>query len=466
MGFTNLPLVDQIIEQQNLLERFFHDAIEPDLAYAGVAERLPIKARGGETLTLSRPALFPLGAQAAIVNPATRAGLDNGLTPQNFTFEQIQLAVQEWAVPSDVSLEQEQVLIANMVVKTVQNLAQNAAATFDQNVALIAHKAYDSGNSYATAAANSGATTVHLDNVYGFDYAFSTVANSSPGLPQPVSAQNTLKVNVYNGTTGNLEGQIVVSACVYDAVNASTAYVNGTAYGASGTLTFTAVGFNINQYDNLVAVDGSYVLRPNGKVTREALANTDVLTLTLLATGAAKLRARGVQPLKNNLYAAIVDPLILPQLINDQAWQRAYMGGLETMKYFKRGIPLPLYGIEVVTSNMVPYFSLPGGNGVARHAMVVGAGAFLKSPYEGLRAAVAQVEAARRGVHLIRSMAEDIFMVMRMPIDRLGDVMSMLWKFTGAFAAMTDVTSTPLTIPTSDYSRYKRALVIEVYNAS
>lgn len=465
MGFTNLPLVDQVIEQTNLLETKFHRAIEPELAYAGVADRLPIKARGGETLTLSRPALFPLGAQGAIVNPATRSGLDNGLSPQNFSYEQVQLAVQEWALPSDVSLEQEQVLIASLVIKTIENLGQNAAATFDQNVSIIAHTAYDSGNSYVTAAVSSGGTSLHLDNVVGFDTAFSTTANSSPGLPQPVSATNTLVATVYNPTTGAARGTVTITGVAYDNPNTSTANVNGTAFGKSGTLTVNATTFNVSQYDNIVATDGSYVLRPNGKLTRQSLANTDVLTLVLLAQAAAKLRARGVSPLKNGLYAAIVDPLILPQLVNDTAWQRAYQGGLETMKYFKRGIPLPLYGIEVVTSNMVPYFTIPAG-GVARHAIVVGAGAFLKCPYEGLAAAVRQVEQARRGVHMIRSMAEDIYMVLRMPIDRLGDVMSMLWKWTGAFQAMTDVTSTPLTIPTSDYSRFKRALVVEVYNAN
>ncbi len=119
MGFTNLPLVDAVIEQQNLLETKFHRALEPELAYTGVAERLPIKARGGETLTISRPSLFPLGANAAVVNPSTRSGLDNGLTPQTFGYEQIQLAVQEWALPADVSLEQEQPLIASLLIQTI-----------------------------------------------------------------------------------------------------------------------------------------------------------------------------------------------------------------------------------------------------------------------------------------------------------------------------------------------------------
>ena len=471
MGFTDLPLVDSVIEQVNLLETRFENQLMPGLAYTAVAERFPIKARTGETITLQRPSLFPLGANAAVLNPATRTGLDNGLTPQVFGYEQVQIAAQEWALASDVSLEQEQVLVASLVVQTLDNLAQNAAATFDQNISITAHTAYDAGNSFATAAEISGATTVHLDNINGFTTAYSTVANSSPGLPQPVSASNPITAKVYNGSTGALEGTVTVTGFTADATNTSTANVNGTAYGVSGNLTLTATTFAINAGDNIVAVDGAFIQRPNSKLSRYQLASTDTLSLVTLADAAAKLKARSVKPMSNGLYAAIVDPLILPQLVNDTAFQRAFQGGLETMKYFRQGIPLPMYGIEIVASQMVPYFTLPAGGsasgeGVARHAVVVGAGAFLKSPYEGLAAAVRQVENARRGVTQIRPMAEDIFLVLRQPIDRLGDVMSMLWKWTGGFQAMTDVTSTPLQIPTSDYSRYKRAVVVEVYSAS
>jgi hypothetical protein len=467
VAFTDLPLVDQVIEQQNLLERKFHGKLEPDLAYAALAERDPIKARGGETLTVSRPSLYPLNAAAAVVNPETRSGLDNGLTPQTFGYEQVQYAVQEYALAADVSLEQEQVLVASLVIETVENLAQNAAAQLDQIVSQTAHAAAESGNSYITAAVASAGTSLHLDNIKGFDTAYSTVANSSPGLPAAVSASNTLVATVYNGATGAVRGQVTITAAAADGSNASTA----APIGVSGTLTVTATTFNISAGDQIVAVDGSYILRPNGKLSRFQLANTDLLTLEMLADARAKLRSRGVPPLPNGMYAAIVDPLIMPQLISDTAWQRATQGGLETMRYFKRGVVLPLYGLEVVESTMVPNFSLPaagsaGGQGVARHALVAGRGALKRAPYEGLAAAVRQVESARRGVHIIRPMKWDLYLVLRQPIDRLGDVMSMLWKTQHAFNAMTDVTSTPAQIPTSDFARFKRMIEVEVYSAS
>jgi hypothetical protein len=469
MAFTNLPLVDAVVEQANLLEKLFRGKLEPELAYAAVADRQPVKARGGETLTISRPALFPLNASGAILNPATRNNLDNGLTPQVFGYEQVSLAIQEWATSSDVSLEQEQVLVASLVVETLENLAQNAGATFDQNVAIIAHTAYDSGNTFATAA-GSGAT-VTVDNINGFDTAYSTVANSSPGLPAATSSTNSMKVYVYDKTTGALKDTLTLQTAVADPANVSSAIQNGTVYGRSGTLTFSAnPGTSIAQGDNIVGVDGSYILRPNGKASRFTLASTDVLTLQLLANSAAKLRARGVRPLRNGLYAAIVDPLILPQLIADTAWQRATATQLEHAAYFKNGIPLPMYGIEVITSTMVPAYTLPsagtaGGVGFERHAVVVGAGAFIKAPYEGMAAAVAAVSGNPRSLHRIHAMSNDIYLVLRAPMDRVADWMSMTWKFQGAFQAMTDVTSTPAQIPTTDYSRFKRALVIGVYSA-
>jgi hypothetical protein len=216
-----------------------------------------------------------------------------------------------------------------------------------------------------------------------------------------------------------------------------------------------------------VASDGSYITFANNRSSRWFLQTGDSLTLQLMAYAKGKLAARNAPPLPNGNYLAIIDPLLWPQLISDTAWQFASMGSMGS-GFYKTSIVNLTLGIEFLNSNMVPAYTLPSGGiasgqGFARQAIVCGRGMLIRGTFAG------HIEAAQQAQQMdnaeIRYIAEvKAALLIRAPLDTLQEQVQETWKWVGGFVAPTDVTSTPLIIPTTDYSRYKRAVSIQCYS--
>jgi hypothetical protein len=462
MPIDNVPAVQEIIEQVGLLERAFHSPLDANLAYSRLADEEMFPNGIGETLTKTRPALFPLNSALTPINPANNTGLDNGLGDNYYTFEQYVLAINEYALSTQVNIMQDRTLIQRIFLQNYVALGENAGRTMDGLCSQYVHTSYDSGNTFATAAVSGG--LLALDNANGFDTAFNSNAGFSPGAPSPVSNTNPLAFTVYDGTTGLVKGQGNVIGCAFDLVNTSSAFVNGIAYGRSGEVTVSGyTGTAIADDDNVVAVDGSVIIRPNGKRTRDALDANDLVTLQTIAQAVAKLKARNVPTLPNGMYLAIIDPTIWPQLLSDQAFQRSTMGQMgEGGSYFAFGQINRTLGVEFVNSNLVPAFKIPSnGSLFARHIVVGGRGLLIKGTFQGSLDAAAQANTMQNAdIKLI--VDAKISLITRGPLDRLQEFVTQTWRWVGGFVTPTDVTSTPLIIPTTDYSRYKRCVVIEV----
>lgn len=463
MGLDNLPAVQSLIEQTGLLEKLFHDPLEAALAYSRFADDETFPNGIGETLTKTRPALFPLATAFNPINPANNSGLDNGLTDQFYTYEQYQIAITEWANSTTTNIMQDRTLIRRVFQQNYKQLGEHAGRVIDGNCAFNVHKAYDAGSTFCLATVSSG-TALTVDNIYGFDTAFS--GTNSPGLPQSVSSGNPQLVNVYNGTTGVLKGQISIIAAVAAGSNASTSNVGGIPYGASGTLTTAAsIGITISAGDLLQAVDGAVVVRPNSRASRAQLVAGDILTLKTLAIAKAKLAARGIPTLPSGMYGCIIDPQLWPQLLNDTAFNYATMGQMGE-GYFKYGYVNRTLGIEFIDSNMVPqYNTYVAGTGVntglaARHAVVGGMGLLQKATFQGHIDASKQAQAMDNAdIKFIDE--EKIALITRAPLDRLQEQITQSWRWVGGFVVPTDFASNPTIFPTTDYARSKRCVVIE-----
>jgi hypothetical protein len=476
MSIDSVPAVQSIIEQTGLLERAFHGPLMAKLAYSRLAEEEMFPNGIGETLTKSKPALFPLASALTPMNPANNTGLDNGLSDVYFPFEQYQLGISEYALSTTVNIMQDATLIQKIFLQNYVQLGEHAGRTIDGLCSQAVHSAYDAGNTFATVAASSG-TTITVDNINGFDTAYSST--NSPGLPVTTSGSIPQTVSVINGTTGAVKGTFTVTGATAANPNTSTAFIGsgatGVVYGRSGTLTTSAtIGISIAVGDQIVANDGAYVQRPNGKTSRFQLAATDTLTLAQIAGAVAKLRARNVPTLPGtDNYLCIIDPTIWPQLLSDNAFNYATMGQMGE-GYFKTSIVNRTLGVEFINSNLVPrYFTLNGGatpanntTGVyARHAVIGGMGLLVKGTFQGSLDAARQANTMQNGdVKLIHD--AKISLITRGPVDRLQEFVTQTWRWVGGFVVPTDVTSTPLVIPTTDYARSKRAVVIEVASAS
>jgi hypothetical protein len=181
------------------------------------------------------------------------------------------------------------------------------------------------------------------------------------------------------------------------------------------------------------------------------------------------MRARNVKPLPSGNYLCIIDPTLWPQLLADSAFNYATMGQMGE-GYFKTSIVNRMLGVEFINSNLVPrYYTLNGGvspannaaNVYARHAVVGGMGLLVKGTFAGSIDAARQANAMQNSdIKLIED--AKIALITRGPLDRFQEFVTQTWKWIGGFVAPTDVTSTPAIIPTTDYARYKRCVIIEV----
>ena len=188
------------------------------------------------------------------------------------------------------------------------------------------------------------------------------------------------------------------------------------------------------------------------------------MTLKTIANAVARLRARNVPPLPSGNYACIMDPALWPQLLSDTAFNYATMGQMGE-GYFKFGMVNRTLGVEFVNSNMTPVFNTYASGAVttavtAHHAVVGGMGLLQKATFNG------HIEASRQAANMDNADIklldkERIALITRGPLDRLQEQVTQSWRWIGGFVVPTDYGSNPTIIPTTDYARYKRAVVIE-----
>ena len=114
MAIDNVPAVQSLIEQTGLLERTFHTPLDAALAYSRLADDELFPNGIGETLTKTRPALYPLSQAFSPINPASNTGLDNGLTDAFYVYEQYQIAISEWALSTTVNIMQDRITRARL----------------------------------------------------------------------------------------------------------------------------------------------------------------------------------------------------------------------------------------------------------------------------------------------------------------------------------------------------------------
>ncbi len=483
MALNNFPpAIANVIVQVGYLDKYYEEALRAQFGYRDACNREKFEARIGQTKTFSRASA--LTAKTSPLNPANNSGLDNGLTPSQRSFEQWNAVLNKFADGLDLNIEEETTLIADLFINNEEELAKGAGLTMDYLAAQNMHKAYEAGDTFALAAVENS-TTVHVDNGIGFDtqYQLSVLAPSY-GLPAPVSATNSIPILVLNGSTGDLEYATNVIGIAFDApigtaggANESNAQTAGVAIGASAVLTLSSeitcsIGDRIVAMDPSASttvfsqqgMDGSFVLRPNYKQTRYQLAETDLLTYDLFATAKAKLESRGIPKMRNGMYIATVDSLVMSQLYQDDRFNTATMGKWDISPVFTNGVIAKGLGIEFVPANTVPVYTAPGGGFLIRHAMVYGRDALTEYDFQGQRFGVDRVEEEGGQTSVIKWI-KGVEFIIQSPLDRMQEVIKSTYKWVGDFEPGTDKSSNPTIFGTTDWCRFKRGIEIEVASA-
>ncbi len=437
MGIQNFPLALQPIIQQGFLEREFQQALSSRLGYRAVADREEFSVGIGETLTKTRAGLKPSITTPLV--PATNTNLDNGLVPQSFNVEQYTITLNFYAATADLNMVTSRVGIASQFLLNAAINGEQAARSLDELARNALFPAYFGGNTRVLTTLASAGPTLHVDDIRGFGQVWVN------GVPNPVSATNTLTVTVGSNA-------YVLTGVAADATNASSA-----PGGISGTLTFAG---NVTVADGtagntVTAASASAIARPNARANTGQIVAADQLDMATLLNAVATLRLNAV-PEIDGAYNCYLDPVSARQLFGDQAFQRLFTGATSANQVFKRGVVNDFLGLRFIPTTeayVTANPAVPGG--VIRRPIVCGKGALI----EGDFAAMAEADVAPKDS--IVSMVDGVAMVTREPIDRLQQIIAQSWYWIGGFCTPTDTTTNPATIPTATNAAYKRAVLIE-----
>src|SRR6266404_7516428 len=119
MAFTEFPTIIQTLLQQGFLVREMEEGLDSILAYRRLCVMETFPGRIGETMTRTRK-----GRKAPVTTPLatnSNTGLDNGLTPSNFSVEQYTFTLKLYADTTDLNLMQNEAQIADQFIANARN---------------------------------------------------------------------------------------------------------------------------------------------------------------------------------------------------------------------------------------------------------------------------------------------------------------------------------------------------------
>src|ERR1700761_1100298 len=188
MGIQNFPAALQPIIQQGFLEREFEQALRSRLGYRACADREAFAVGIGETLTKTRAGLKP--TVTTPLAPATNTNFDNGLTPTPWSVEQYTITINHYAATADLNMVTARVGIASQFLQNAYANGEQAARSLDELARNALFSAYFGGNTRVRLTLASPGTSVAVDDLRGFQFAFVI------GVQQAVSVSNPLTVTI------------------------------------------------------------------------------------------------------------------------------------------------------------------------------------------------------------------------------------------------------------------------------
>jgi hypothetical protein len=468
-----------VMEQKNYLQTFLRKALAPNLVFRPkkIGPNDWFSARVGETKTFSRTAL--IAPSITPLNPANNTGLDNGMTADVRSYEQWTATLNEYPGFIPTNILGQETMLADLYLDNMAALAQKAASSLELLCVSRFFNAYDSGDTFVS----SGVTgaTIRLDNINGFTTQYPASDAPLYKTPQAVSSGNPLYVAILSESTGLVTYATTVQAYAADGTNVSSMQTGGIAYGQSGTVTL-GQSVTVAKGDRIVAVDPSYtpvvgqvinpvykdsstVIRPlNGSgnqiTTEYDMAATSVMNPSLMIPAAvAILKRRGIPPLPNGLYGCAVDSTLLASFYGDTGFQRATATNWDRGSYFTNGITAKGWGVEFTDAQQIPVYQAPAGSFALRHAAVFGQDAISEHPFVGAKNAADIV--AGVGDVADERWADRIKFRSLAAIDTLGQVIKTAYDYVGDFQCGTDKSSNPAVVQSSDYTRFKRGVVLQ-----
>ena len=435
MAIQNFPASLQGIIQQNYLEREFKEPLQSKTAYRSIADRESIPNMIGETVTKTRAGLKSPVTTAG--TPSANTNLDNGLSPSAYSVEQYTLTLNQYADTIDLNIVNNKAGLGDQFLKNARVNGIQAAQSLDRIARNKLFDAYLGGNTRVRVTLGAPGVAVSVDDVRGFQNTFNSV-----GQVVAVSASNPVNVTV--GST-----VYILNSTAVDGTNVSTAF-----RGISGVLTFSA---NVSVADGTALnvalhANAPTIFRPSGRATTAALTSADILTMGLLLDAQAQLRNNA--PLEAGNMKAFLDNRSMRQLFADPDFKTLFQGQYGSRAYTD-GMIFNLLGIDFVPTTEAPV-QAPSGSVVVtvRRPILVINGALIEGDFAGMATMV-------ENESQIVSVVDEVAMVTRPPLDRLGQIIAQSWYWIGDFTAPSDQTTNLNIVPTASNAYFKRAVCIE-----
>jgi hypothetical protein len=458
MSIANLGLAPGLVNiiQDRTLMRQFHDALFPRLLYRSEAMAEKWDANIGQRQVFTRKGL--MAVDLAPITPGSDPSMGTYQT------EQWEVEATQRGKAIDTHMPTSHVALAPTFLADVVVLGMNAGQTMNRLPRNKLFAAYLGGETVNTAVVAAGVFAVPVASINGFT---EVLAN---GRLQPVSPANPLAVTFTGGEPPNT----VVAAVPNDPANPL----------GPGVLTLgaaTTVGLALRSA--VRAATRSRITRVGGGATVDSLVASSVLTLQTVIDTVARLRSNNVPPTSDGFYHVHVTPEGEAELFADNAFQRLFQSLPENAVYRDLGIG-QLVGCRFYRNtenpdetNSGPLSDTSGGSGSARcageiggevvnqsglpikRALVLGGGALYEKYIDesafiteaGVMGKIGEFSVVNGGVQV---MTQRIRYILRAPQDRLQQIVSQAWSWSGDFAVPSDALI-------GNAARFKRAAVIE-----
>lgn len=458
MSIAQLGLNPAIVNliQDRTLERVFHDALFPRLLYR--SEAMPEKwmANIGERQVYTRTGLINVDT-----NPLT-PGSDP--TPSSYAIEQWEAEARQFGKSLDTHMPTSYVSLAPTFLRDTVQLGLNAGQTLNRLVRDRLYVAYLGGETVNTSAALIGATSIVVASLNGFN---EVLVN---GRLQPVSPANPLAITFSAGPAANT----VVGTLPLNPNNPFGPGILTLGAGLSAPLALRT---------GVRAITRSRITRVGGGATVDGIVGGNILTLQDVINTVARMRSNNIPPTADGFYHVHLTPVGEAQLFADNAFQRLFQSLPENAVYRDLGIG-QLVGCRFYRNTENPDLNntslqvdTSGGAGAARvsgeigaevvnqaglavqREIVVGGGAIYEKYIDegaflteaGVTGKIGEFSVMNGGVAV---MTERIRYILRAPLDRLQQIVSQSWSWSGDFPVPSDGL-------TGSSARFKRAAVIE-----
>lgn len=412
---STVPAAIRAMMQNGLLDRVFQEALRPEFIFPAIADTEPWQGALGDTKTFTRKGLLA---------PATTAITGSDTSAATYGIEQWSVTMDQYGNAVDTNMLNSAMALASKFLADVQTLGINAGQSLNQIARNKLYAAYAGGRTWGTTTAGSD-TSMIVNSVTGFTH---VLVN---GVPTAVSASTPLNVTI--------EG----------VANTVTGVNTGTNTLTLGTARADTAG------DYVVAANAPTTVRPTGDTAYD-LTGANVATFAMFRSAVTRLRKMNV-PTVNGYYVAHIDPDTEAQLFSDSDFKQALQGRVDSPIYTDLSIGR-FGGIDWVRNNECPTIAGGSGGTVTVHRpIVLGAGALVAAPFEGMGDLLAGT-----GVEDVPDIAMvdvapgvQVARIVRPPQDRLQQTLSTSWSWVGDYGVPSD------SLANSDAALFKRAVVLE-----